>query len=56
MAGAVTLPHVGTVAVYFIVERVINGDLVVAMVVDCVSQELKPSAVSCTIIAPRMPP
>lgn len=46
----------GTVAVYLVVEGMIYGDLVVAVVVDGVRKQLEANAVSCAIITARVPP
>jgi hypothetical protein len=37
-------------------ESVVNSDIVVTMVVDCVSKQLKAYSVPCSIITARMSP
>jgi hypothetical protein len=45
------LPDVGTVAVDLIVEGVIDGHFIVAVVVDGVRKQLEPDSVTCSVIA-----
>jgi hypothetical protein len=49
-AWPIALPDVGTVAFYFIVECVIDRDFIIAMVVHCIRKQLKPDAMSGTIV------
>ena len=46
----------GPIAVNFIVESVVNGYFVVAVVVDGVGQELKPNAVPRTVVSALVSP
>jgi hypothetical protein len=52
----IALPDVRAVAVHFLMKRVVDGNFVVAVVVYSISEQLKPHAMSCSIVAPRMPP
>ena len=40
------------VAVYFIMERVVDSDLIIAMIVDRIRKQVETSSMSCSIIAP----
>ena len=51
LAGPIALPDMGAVAVDFVVEGVVDGDLVVAVVVDGISEQLEARAMAGAIIA-----
>jgi hypothetical protein len=56
LTRSITLPNMSPIAVNFVMESVVYGNLVVAVVVDRVGEQLKPSTMPCPIIAPQMCP
>jgi hypothetical protein len=55
-AGAITLPDMCPVAVHFVMEGVEDGNMVLAVAIDCIGKKLEAGTVASTVIPSRMPP
>jgi len=56
LARPIALPDVGAIAIYFVVEGVVDRDLIAAMVIDSIRKQLEAYAMPCPIVASRVAP